>query len=470
MGASWLKPAVFLVLFLVSAWMNFNFIHHTFEVRGYLLDIGWFATLFERTGFDLANPRAINDLSYFTVHLSPYMLVFSNLLHGGLGLSGVSVFALHQALSAGVISVSLLALVASARPAGSRRVWPLVPAAILILLNNVVLAAFGYPHFEVVQYAVLLAALALAARQHWRWVAMLMVLSWVIREDSGLLCAALVTALALEGWLRRDKAVPAKGLLALAGLSLIVAAAAITIKSTYFSEVSPLADNFLGHPAFAHLNAGFVAERLAGLSRRIDLMAPLAACLMAAIIWRRPGTLLVPLGLSPLIALYLIAVREELGAFTLYYALPFVLITAWPFYMLAKLPNRRWRSFIAMTVMLFAMTAPVVSLTDVRATYFPLIGIIPAQYDSAQARAALEERLDQLRSEDPGADICASQGVAALSPDSFANREVLRFRGAEPCDFVLYFQSEWLGADYQLPDGAAPPEQIYDGRIRLYRP
>ncbi|GAB5506745.1 MAG: hypothetical protein Rhirs2KO_19080 [Rhizobiaceae bacterium] len=429
--------AVFALFFAYNA----NFIHLHFENGGYLLDSGWFAWLFQSTGLQLPNPASIGDSSYFSIHFSPYILLFSNLFHGVFGLSGIQVFSIHQGMFGGILGVACLSLLMPDETGSLRGLLILLIVAMLIFFNQVYLSTVGYPHFEMAGTAILIAGLAAARRCNWALGSFLLLFNIAIREDGGFQSAAVALAIIGESLLRRDRQTPFWLMGTVFVLSVVGSFGTLAAKEIWFPGGGTLTSNFTGSPAFAHLGGELIADRLAKFASRPELLAPVVVTVLAAIVFRRLSYLLLLVFYSPLLVLYLVAVRDLLGEFQLYYALPFLVIAMWPFYVFAREPSGLRMARPALMLIPLMMASPIVGLFGAPG---PGLGFVsrtlhPANYETRAMQAAIVDSLDSAA---PNARICPTVGVVALEPNQFTPEQTRWNQAPEQCDIALVFRGD----------------------------
>jgi hypothetical protein len=323
LGLATIGRAVFvLIVLLAIGATHARWIFTHFSSDGYLQDSGWIAYLFASGDPLLHNPKGINTLSFYAHHLSPHIFLFgvapSRLLH----LTGIQIFAAHQAVFFGLFFVSLYLLIAG--PGMQRRDRLVAIPAVVLLggLSNALLQAAGYPHYEIAMLSI--ASLAIAA---WftdtPWLFALCA-TWLplIREDGGFYVAVVSLAcLALEQQPSEMARARRRSLMLLATAGVVVSALSFLIKGCFFPGFDAFETNISGD-RWRHVTAAFVIERVRAMLANMNVLPVLVGCALLAIFDVRYLTGLVLM--SPLLLLHLVAVRPEHGHFTLYFALPWL--------------------------------------------------------------------------------------------------------------------------------------------------
>lgn len=414
---------VFAAVFAVHA--RWIFLH--FSSDGYLVDSGWFAYLFGAADPLLRNPSGVNGLSYYAHHMSPFIFLFGAPL-SVLGLNGIAIFALHQGLFFGLFLLSSYLLIAPSPFSGRNRIAAVLGAMVIGALSNILFQAAAYPHFEIALLALSSLAIAGWLGGHRGLFGICLLVLPLIREDGGLYAAFVCLACIAITNAPRQSAAPSETRL-LVSLALVGIAATVVslyLKARLFPGFDAFETNFAGD-SWSHLSGSFLAGRLGSLARNLSLSPILVGSAILAIydIKYLSGVAL----LLPLILLHLVAVRDEIGHFTLYYALPWLLsCTIW----LAVLARRASSSHVA-------IAEPIVVLVASLWMSAPLQAAIGADGRSWRvARAALTERVAGLESMtefvlwtrreyvDAVGRSCVSLGIAALVPNDVAPDDVLQ--------------------------------------------
>jgi hypothetical protein len=414
----------------------------------YLLDSGWFAYLFESRDPLLHNPSVINELSYYAHHLSPHIFLFGAPIRSLTGSSGVEIFAWHQGFCFSLCFVALYLMAARTDLRPRDRVAATLAAVLVGSLSNVLFQAAAYPHFEIAMFAMSSMALAAWVSGHRRL--FVLSLAWLplIREDGGLFASFIcLVCMALEYGSGRLNHLRQLAILAVSGA--IVSGAAFAIKAVFFPGFDAFTGNFAGR-SWEHLSAGFLATRLRAMFGNANILPVLvgSAVLATRDVRYAAGVVL----LSPLYLVHLISVRPEHGAFTLYYALPWLL--AWVtclgvFVERSKAFTSSGAEALAIIVLSVTMTAPLQSAVGVTGNswYMPRSALERTVVDIGEMRDfALwvkrnfpTERTDR----GTGRKYCATAGIAALIPDNLTPEELLGPRGnPSECRTLLMLRDE----------------------------
>jgi len=195
------------------------------------------------------------------------------------------------------------------------------------------------------------------------------------------------------------------------------------IKAVFFPGFSAFAANFSGDN-WSHVTLENLQQRLLKfVSNRRALGAIVPALLLGILVsWRY---VVFPVLMAPLILLHLLALREFLYQFDLYYALPFLVVWSGLLVVATYRAAHGTLRFIEPTVLLASAilsSAPVLdSILPNVSNSFPTIkqavGSPVADLTMLSAIAS-----DMARNEP---DLCVSTAVAALAPNSFTPEQVL---------------------------------------------
>ena len=391
--------------------LHYRYVLVHFSIGGTPLDSGWFAWLLGRGDPALTNPRIIDDLSYYNYHLSPYLSALS-MLFRFFGVDRFGAFAIHQGAVFALLAGSVLALVFPVRS------WLLfVAAALFVLIGDLVLQYATFPHPEIAILAFCLLGAALwVGRLPWPAI-VAFAIACLVREDGGLFVAATLAAIALSSnpakALRSRKAI-------LAAAALVVSAAMFAIKAKFFPGFPTFDFNYAGNH-WDHVTPVFVLGRLADLAGNPQAVITLVTALALAVrSWRY---LIFPVLMAPLIVVQLLAVRDLLGHFVFYYAMPFLVIAAGQ-YVVAAIRARQGTmrptepavlllaAILGSSPLLFAVSLPS-SLPMLAATISQPVLDLPHVADEASAAVGAV----------PNA--CVSYGVAALIPDAVTHAQLV---------------------------------------------
>ena len=137
--------------------------------------------------------------------------------------------------------------------------------------------------------------------------------------------------------------------------------------------------------------------------------------------------------LSPLFLLHLVAVRDELAQFRLYYALPWLLVCAgWLGVFTSRSQGPRRPSVVECAALVAAavlLASPVQAVLGARDNFWNVAttAVTRPVADLRKMRQFVLSRLTAARSgEGPAAgSVCVSLGIAALAPNHLAEREVV---------------------------------------------
>lgn len=394
-------------------WLHGRFVLAYFTDGARLLDAGWFAYLFGSGDPWLHGPRSVTALSYYNVHVSPYLSAAS-VLFAGLHVDGITALALHQGIMFAVLATGLLLL--GLYPASA---WPgagiLLAAVVTATIGDMVHLIASFPHFEIAILSLCTLGAALLQRGQRGWAALAFAIAALVREDGGLYAAvflvgdAVARSLGSIAW--RGVIVAAES--RAAALALLGSASMFWIKDRFFPAFSTFGSNFSGQN-WDHLTPAFVLHRLAEalfLNPRLGI-----TILVGALLSRfSPRYLLYFLGFSPILAAYLLAVRDMLGHFTDYYVIPWLAIWVGMF-IVAGYRGRAGLLRPAETAIL--LVGSLCCSTPVFALIYP-----PSLPASVRLLAAPVAGLPQLKRQLTAAmsatpHPCASGAVAALAPDA----------------------------------------------------
>ena len=408
----WLRTLLVLAVIVAAFWLHFRYVLVHFSIGGTPLDSGWFAWLIAEGNPWLVNPRIINDLSYYNTHVSPYLSAWSVLFHF-FGLDRFTAFALHQGFAFAVLAAAVMSLVYAVRS------WFVFVAAMLIvLIGDLVLQYATFPHFEIgiLGFGLLGASLWIGGRAGPALAAF--AIACLVREDGGLFVAVLLLAISRPQpparWLRSPEVLVATA-------AVLVSAVMFAAKAIYFPGFPTFAFNYSGHN-WDHVHAGFIAGRLRDLLDNPQALIAIGTSLVLALFSRR--YLVIPALMLPLIGLQLLAVRDLLGHFVFYYAMPFLVITTGQ--VLAASVRSRWigpqrSESSALLVAAILGSSPLLFATGLPSS-FPMLAATLSQ----PARSDLREVADQvaaLVSAAPRA--CVGYGVAALIPDTVTQQQLV---------------------------------------------
>jgi hypothetical protein len=417
-----------LVLFGVHA----RWVLTHFSSDAYLHDSGWLAYLFASADPFLHNPSGIDNLTFYDHHLSPHIFLFGAPLSRLFGLSGFWIFAIHQGFFFAVLFLSVYLLAAAGHLPWRRKAIAVSVAVCVGAFGNVVLQAAAYPHFEVAMAA--LCSLGLSAWAIGRYRLFAVCLLWLplVREDGGLLVA--FTALACLV-LSHRQADAIKGqtrlLLAVAAAGILVSMLSMAAHARFFHGFDAFSFNFSGH-SWDHLSASLIAKRVYAMATSLNTGPVLWGCIVLLAFDRLYATGLVLL--SPLLLLYLVAVRDEHGYFTTYYALPWLLpCTIWLVVLVRRFRAEAVGAAEWMLVLGCVMlgTAPIQAALGEKSQYWYVaewaVERPVANLQAMQEFAGWVRRESANGSEGPHVEArnCVSLGIAGLIPNQVRPDEVL---------------------------------------------
>lgn len=221
------------------------------------------------------------------------------------------------------------------------RLWiPGVLGASLLPFSNLGLGSLLYPHVELigtslVAIGILLLALRWSGRsRRWLLVASIatILLGLLAREDIGVhLFITVASALVCSRW----RALGIPGLRragALAATGLLLAAALMGYQRFFAHSKGVFALTYSGTPAYAHITSiWYLVDRaLNMLASRLDLMVPVAAFIMASIVFRKREFLAFPIAVLPWIVLNLTAIDPAKNVMGIYHLFPVILYATAP--------------------------------------------------------------------------------------------------------------------------------------------
>jgi hypothetical protein len=441
---------VLLVFALIFA-THSRWIFTHFSSDAYLEDSGWLAYLFESADPLLHNPSGVNDLSFYSHHLSPHIFLFGAPLSKLFRFTGIEIFAYHQGFFFGLFFLSLCLI--AARSVMRRRDWIVatISAVVLGALSNALFQAAAYPHDEIAMVAI--ASLAVAAwLAHYRRL-FILCLIWLplVREDGGfyaaVVCLACV-AVEQDRGPRMDSSMRLLTLLALAGIAASVSS--FLIKAWFFPGFTAFANNFSGQ-SWDHLTAALVVDRVQAMLRNLNIVPVLLGCALLSAFDIRYLTGLVLL--SPVLLLHLLAVRPEHGYFTLYFALPWLLPCAiWlaVFVRRSRMSQAASTEGVVILAAALALSAPIQAAAGARGAFWfvatwafqrPVEDIRSMQDFVRWARKSLAGTEDGRWPN--GNRGCVSQGIAALIPNDIRPDEVLTMDSdLRACDVLFLMRGD----------------------------
>ncbi|MCB1475902.1 MAG: hypothetical protein H6883_01060 [Rhodobiaceae bacterium] len=441
-----------------------------FEFGGFLLDSGWFAYLFGTVDPLLINPSAINGNSFYSIHFSPVIYLWSLLTTAPFGLTGIQSFALFHGFAYGLPAFLLAWQVESRISAPLLRWFFRLLVVGFFLFGDFVLRETGFPHYEaIVTGFALLTFLSVRANHRLGIVAGFLALA-IYREDGGFyaayatVCATLLQVLEGErvAWVRR-------GALVMLGVALSVGA--VAIQRLYFPGFDAVAGNFSGKHFFSHLSAEFLAGRLPRALLTAGLLPMLITLPILA--WQYRGYLVPFVCMLPLLLLHLLSVRDVLGTFALHYGLPFAVLQL---VILALAIKRAGAGLapigelVALALFFVATSGPVSALLRLENSGYFTLPVLIMTMPTGDTGEKLRE-IDAILASGE-AKVCASVGVVALRPDGFPRGTHLN-RSAVPagCTLAIVYDGdlESTSAKKLLAD-AGFVETRQSGKLIFFRP
>lgn len=423
---------------LVAYYYYSNSIYLHFSRGGYVLDSGWYAYLFASVDPMLKNPQVIADCSFYNFHISPYFFLWGSLFTGVFGLTGIESFAIHNGVAAVLPIITLMILSCHLKMSFIQRIFVVVATFVFVLCSEYMMRAIGYPHFEILFVGYLgLLYVALLTDKKYLSLALTLVLI-TFREDGGLYAAYTILCAFLSGY-RPIKLNSQE--VKLFCLGIIGSIVPLLIKFIYFTRFNVFKANFSGNK-FDHLSWSFFTDRLSHLLF-IDTAFTfllISICLLA--IFRRWQYLLPLVLLQPLILLYLIAKRDTLGHFELYYGIPFAVITLLTIinicYDLSKSVNKIQK------VILFSLSAVILlGTTFFKDEYSTDLWTQGWHWDKNATKdiTTYQNTIKKYKNDYPQ-ELCASIGVVALAPDSFSGKQFVNKDLPDRCKVVMLFEGD----------------------------
>jgi len=325
-------PAAAWLVFVVTTLLYHNAVLNHFYAYGSGTDPFWFAGVMWHGDLALHGPPGIDERSFFTVHLSPLLMLPALLSH-------VLPFDLQQwlALVLGVMhgftSAALTWCVCKAF--GQDQNWKTQAMAIAVgaaYAGCALQAEFmGLPHYEIVIPGLMIAFMAALALRRQVAAIVFFVLALSAREDVGLhVFAFLATLVTLVRWRDGYWLQPELRF----GIAALVASLLLMVVVPQFipEHQSLFHEHYVGDPPFAQLTWQNVQTRLQFFALQSGhIWGPPLALLVAAILRRDPLTAVGGLAVLPWIALHtLFGIHLTVWTMGFYYAFPVLAAMAWP--------------------------------------------------------------------------------------------------------------------------------------------
>jgi hypothetical protein len=401
-----------------------------FSSDAYLHDSGWLAYLFASADPLLHNPSGVDNLTFYDHHLAPHIFLFGAPFSRLFGLSGFSTFAIHQGFFFVVFFLSVYLLAAGGCLPWRKKAIAVAVAVCVGALSNVVLQAAAYPHFEVAMIALCSLGISAWAIGSYRLFAICVLWLPLVREDGGLFVAFTALACLVLSHRQADVGPGHKRiLLVVATAGALASVVSMVAHARYFHGFDAFAFNFSGH-SWDHLSLALIAKRTYAMLTSLNTGPVLAGCIvLVAFDWAYATGLVL---LSPLLLLYLVAVRDEHGYFTTYYALPWLLpCTIWLVVLVRRfrsVPVRPAEWMLVLGLVLLG-TAPIQAALGAKSQYWyvaewaverPVANLQAMQEFSGWVRR-------EFPSDGPHAQVrnCVSLGIAGLIPNQVRPDEVL---------------------------------------------
>lgn len=322
----------------IVAWASGLFVWNHFYARApYLFDAGWFSATVFRAGPFARNPDPGMPY-YWGWH--PSLLVSSgSLLSYAFPGDRVEWYCVFQALVYAPLALAVPILVPKEERTGVGAALLTAACSLAFAFGGQVVAALGYPHFEIFSVAgvsIMLAALAMG-RERLAWAGLVM--SIATREDGGFHAASFLGAvLVVDLFPRRVRGeargatfpIPRRRVITMFVVGIVATGILITIQKKLFVTVDAWTMYLAGKPAYAHLTKALLAERFAKLLARGGfLWVPFVATVAVAALRRDARYLLGWLATLPWFVLNICALQEIKGEISTYTGFPFVASAFW---------------------------------------------------------------------------------------------------------------------------------------------
>lgn len=370
---NWFRICVRAGVVVIPLALVFIAVMNVYYVTGDGQDFGWASYVAWHRDWRLLGPPS-NPGTFFRGHIAPIFWL-TNVLSVLTPLSKVDFFGVVYGGCYALFAVCVYTLWRSVSPSGFRTEVEALAIALATTFSAIGMQALRLPHIEMLVPALALCFYASLAQTRWRAAMVCFALCLAVREDIGV---HLFIFLSLWAMLRsvsrhepntRVAAPPQRTLLAFAGIALLYALAAMLVKNLCFEASNNLADNYLGHPVWAHVTWPLMAERLRFfLVERTFLTLPFAVAVLWAV---KTRNIYLPLGYLagvPWLVFLLLSVNKAPGAINFYYPFPFWIALVWPLVALQRSDGavtKRW-PFVLM------LAASLVGWHEGRLTIYPL--------------------------------------------------------------------------------------------------
>jgi hypothetical protein len=408
-------------------------------------DAGWFAYLIHDADLYLHDPPCVdNGVSFFNSHISPIFVATSALGHL-LPLTRIQFYAAYTGVSHTLPAIAVFWLLISGY--GMTRAVPRITALFLALcfsVNGLALAIARFPHFEmfIVGTGMMFFVALVLRRMTVASVFFLLCLS--AREDGGFHLFALLSMLLLLEWRHGANWQDQKSTAVFAALALLYSTGAVALQQAFsIREISPLMNEYLGHPLFSHVEISAMAMRLLGwLAYRRYFVVPAICALVWAIVRRNPYIILGYVAFIPWALLHLMAVREMLGSLPSYYAFPYMFASLWPLIVIfiqqhhAGEHRATFEPVCGFALLIAASFAGSQYLHNPTHIAFPT-GFV--SLPSFARQAAMDQALARLAGAQELGTTLVDQSILALIPEKYTAENILSGESHLNPDSIIFF-------------------------------
>lgn len=324
-------------------------LNHFFVRAPLLLDSGWYSAIVYRAGLIPANPQIACNYasSYYGVHVSPLVSAFS-LLSYLAPMHRIEWYALFQAFVFVPLGIATYVLARGVEPGSALRRVPITTfAALAFCFSGQVIALISYPHYEpaIPGLGCLVIAGLVTGRVRLAWVCL--VLAACVREDAGFHTALALAPLWYLSWRGVELRASRRTVISMIAVALAASMVAILAQRLFFHSANLLRAEYFGDPAYAHLSASLLLERVRSfVGWRQVFFYPFVATVIVAAVRRDPRYLLGWAAAAPWFVFNLTAYQYAKSAFVTYTGFPFVVDMFWVYVYGAVLapPDRRLRA------------------------------------------------------------------------------------------------------------------------------
>lgn len=441
--ASWAPVAILFVAGVPFAAFTGLMLHHFYVKGAFFWDSGLLAFLMSEADPLLPTPPIFGGESFFATHFTAIFPLLS-LLRRLLPVSDAQFFAGFCGFCHALPGLAAFWVLQSGFRL--RTALGLAVAAVLSLafcFNGLALAIARYPHFEMLFVGGALLFFVALVRNRPMLAAIFFTICMLTREDAGFhLFGLLFLLIALNRFRGTPWRVQRRETV-FAGLALTYSVAALVLQHAVFGGGGSLARVYLGEPAFAHLSAGVIAERLLGyLQYRTYIVLPALVALAWAVRSGNPYIVLGYAAFLPWGILHLLADSALASTLSSYYAFPFMIAAFWP--LLGVVYGQRTgikRGPAALSALGFAAMIAA-SFTALGYQHNPGGLSLPAGFLSPPSLArqqATEAAIVALtRSKADLGSVFVDGSVLALAPNDYRPDETVRDAGDRRPDTVIY--------------------------------